>query len=168
ILADLEGKIDFNQEVNAFNIEGYVGYANLKTLGFTTRDFMLRSHLNFDFKGNRLDDWLGEASFYNFQLRENDKTLKADSMYFFSDLIGKERSFKIESGFFNAGIRGDFVPSRLLMDVYDFVAEHRMYFETTEDERDAYYARKKETKDYSTENYRSVFSVRFNRPAPFF
>ncbi len=168
ILADVEGKIDFNHEVNAFNIEGYVGYANLKTLGFTTRDFMLRSHLNFDFKGNRLDDWLGEASFYNFQLREEDKTLKVDSMYFFSDLIGKERSFKIESEFFNAGIRGDFVPSRLLMDVTDFVSEHQMYFQTTEDERNAYYSRKKETKDYSTESYRSVFSVRFNRPGPFF
>lgn|GEM_PF-970534 len=168
ILADIEGKIDFNREVNAFNIEGNVGYANLKTLGFTTRDFMLRSRLNFDFKGNRLDDWLGEASFYNFELRENDKTLKVDSMYFFSDLIGKERSFKIESEFFNAGIRGDFVPSRLLTDVSDFVSEHLMYFQTTEDERMAYYSRKKETHDYSIENYRSVFSVRFNRPAPFF
>lgn len=168
ILADIEGKIDFNQAVNAFNIEGFVGYANLKTLGFTTRDFVLRSDLNFDFKGNRLDDWLGEASFYNFELRENDKTLKVDSMYFFSDLIGKERSFKIESEFFNAGIRGDFVPSRLLMDVADFVSEHRMYFETTEDERNAYYTRKKETRDYSTDSYGSVFSVRFNRPAPFF
>lgn len=168
ILADLEGKIDFNQEVNAFNIEGFVGYANLKALGFTTRDFMLRSRLNFDFKGNRLDDWLGEASFYNFELREKDKTLEVDSMYFFSDLTGKERSFKIESEFFNAGIRGDFVPSRLLMDVTDFVSEHVMYFQTTEDERKAYYSRKKETRDYSTENYRSVFSVRFNRPGPFF
>ncbi|MBX2954126.1 MAG: translocation/assembly module TamB domain-containing protein [Leadbetterella sp.] len=168
ILADIEGKIDFNQEVNAFNIEGYVGYANLKTLGFTTRDFMLRSRLNFDFKGNRLDDWLGEASFSDFELREQDKILKVDSMYFFSDLIGKERSFKIESEFFNAGIRGNFVPSRLLMDVSDFVSEHRMYFETTEDERSAYYTRKKDTRDYSTESYRSAFNVRFNRPAPFF
>ncbi len=168
IRADVEGKIDFNQEVNAFNIEGFVGYANLKALGFTARDFMLRSRLNFDFKGNRLDDWLGEASFSSLELHEGDKILNVDSMYFFSDLIGKERSFKVESEFFNAGIRGDFVPSRLMMDVYDFVSEQLMYFQTTEDERKAYYSRKEQTKDYSTERYRSVFNVRFNRPAPFF
>lgn len=168
ILADVEGKIDFNQEVNAFNIEGRLGYANLKTLGFTNKDYQITFDLNVDFKGNKLDDWLGEANIENLELRENGKTLRANSLYFFSDLVGNERSFKVESEFFNAGMRGNFVPSRLGADVSDFVLEHLKFFQTSEEEREAYYERKKETGEYHLDPYNASFNVLFNRPSPFF
>jgi hypothetical protein len=168
ILADVEGKIDFNQSVNAFNIEGRLGYANLKALGFTNKDYQIKFDMNVDFKGNKLDDWLGEAQIDQLELREEGKVLHAKSLYFFSDLVGKERSFKVESEFFNAGMRGNFVPSTLGRDVKDFIDEHLMYFQTSEAEREAYYVRKRDGGLFQTEPYAASFNVIFNRPSPFF
>lgn len=168
VYADLNGKVDFNPEVNAFNISGFVGHANLKVLKFTNKEYILKTNLKFDFKGNKLDDWLGEAAFYGLELRENGKLLKADSMYVFSELENKERNFKVESEFFDADISGDFVPSKLINDVKDLVTEHLMYFKETEAERQAYYTQKLNRKGYVAEHYKSDFLVKFNNPKPFF
>lgn len=168
IAANLDGRVDFNQEINSFNFGGFVGHANLKVLGFTNKEFLLKTHLNFNFRGNKLDDWLGEASFYNLQLREQDKLLLADSMYLFSDLVGKERSFEVKSQFFDANIKGDFVPSTIIRDVVDLVVEHNMYFRSTEKERLDYYAEKKQREVFTSDNYNSAFAITFDRPKPFF
>jgi hypothetical protein len=168
IVTNLEGRVDFNQAVNTFNFDGFVGYANLKVLGFTNKEFKLKTHLDFNFKGNKLDDWLGEASFYDFQMRENDNLLQVDSMYIFSDLVQNERSFEVKSGFFDATVKGDYVPSTLIKDITDLVAEHKMYFQNTENERLKYYTKKKDDLAYHSDAYQSGFNVRFNNPKPFF
>jgi hypothetical protein len=168
IVADLDGRVDFNQEINTFNFSGFVGYANLKVLGFTNKEFNLKTHLDFNFKGNKLDDWLGEASFFGLQMRENGNLLQVDSMYIFSDLVEKERSFKVNSGLFDATIKGDYVPSTLIKDITTLVSEHKMYFQNTENERLTYYQNKKVNSEYHSDNYKSTFDVKFNNPKPFF
>lgn len=166
ILANLNGRVDFKPEVNVFNFKGDVGHANLKVLGFTKQEYFLKTQIDFNFQGNKLDDWLGEAGFYQTIVRKDTSSLKIGSMHFFSDLAANERAFKVKSEFFDIGVKGDFTPSILLEDLSNLLKEHRLFFEYTEKEREKYYTEKEAT--YQAHNYKAAFDVKFNSPKPFF
>lgn len=168
ILGDFTGRVDFNQEVNAYNFDGLLGFANLKALGIVNRDYKIRSRVDFDFDGNHPDDWLGMANFYEFNLWEDEKHLQVDSIAFYSNLVDQERRLEVASGFFDARLKGDFIPTVFIKEVITLAQEHKMYFENTEKEREEYYITKKAEGLYNTIPYHSEIEVEFNRPGPFF
>lgn len=168
LLASLDGRVDFNQKINKFNFEGDVKHANLKVLGFTNKEFLLKTKLDFNFEGNKLDDWLGEAHFFDFEMEESGKILAANRLQFSSVLDDEHRDFLVNSEFFDVEIHGDFVPSVLIKDVREFVQEHVMYFKENEAERNAYYLKKRQNTIGSANHCSTRFNVDFNNPAAFF
>lgn len=159
LVAEVEGMVDFNKDLNTFKIKGLLDNANLKPLGFTKDDFQVQSTINFDFIGNKLDDWIGRARFLDTKIKKDNKEFAVDSMYFNSGIFENQRRFSMVTEFFNFYVNGDFVPSTLINDVNTLVKEYLLYFNETETERNKYYLTKniKSEKDNYEANYRLYF-----------
>lgn len=159
VKAEVSGKVDFSQELNNFNVKGNVFTANLKKLGLSETEMTIKSKINFDFIGNKIDDWVGRAQFLDTQIEDKNKVLAIDSMFLNSAITNNQRRFSIISEFFNFYVNGDFVPSNLIKDVDLMVKEYKQYFYETEQTRIDYYKSKKITNavnDYNA-NYRLFF-----------
>jgi hypothetical protein len=143
LTAQVEGKADFNEVLNSFKINGKIENANLKDLRFTQEDFKIKSNIDFDFIGNKLDDWIGKARLLNTDISKGQEMFSVDSMYFNSALINDQRRFSFVTEFFNFYVHGNFVPSVLINDVSTLVSEYMMYFNENEANRLSYYNNKK-------------------------
>jgi hypothetical protein len=166
ITAQVEGKADLNKELNTFKIKGLLENVKLKPLGFSDENIKVKSEINFDFIGNKIDDWIGRARFSNTVLENDDGILAVDSLYFNSGIAAdNQRSFSLVSEFFNVYINGDFVPSKIITEVSTLVKEYRLYFEETEDSRLAYYKAKTEFKE---EPYSANYALFFKDSRRFF
>ena len=42
----------------------------------------IKSEINFDFIGNKLDDWIGRAQFLNTIIKDSTQSLAIDSLFF--------------------------------------------------------------------------------------
>ncbi|HLO44405.1 MAG TPA: translocation/assembly module TamB domain-containing protein [Leadbetterella sp.] len=158
LTAQVEGKADLNKELNTFKIKGLLENANLKALGISEQDIKVKSTINFDFIGNKIDDWIGRARFSNTVLENENHVLAVDSLYFNSGIADEQRRFSLVSEFFNIYINGDFVPSKIISDITTLVKEYRLYFEDTEEDRMDYYKTKnKATGNYYEANYSLYF-----------
>lgn len=158
ITAQVEGRADLNKELNTFKIKGLLENANLKPLGISDKNLKVKSTINFDFIGNKLDDWIGRARLSNTVLEDETHSLAVDSLYFNSGIFENQRRFSMVSEFFNININGNFVPSKIIADVSTLVKEYRLYFEETEENRLAYYrAKKTQNNTYYDADYQLNF-----------
>ena len=55
-----DGSINFFREDLAFNLNSDLDYVNLKNIGLTNEEFTLKGLLSLDFKGNDIDQFLGQ------------------------------------------------------------------------------------------------------------
>ncbi|MCP9767268.1 hypothetical protein EGI22_05055 [Lacihabitans sp. LS3-19] len=168
LIAQVEGKVDFNKELNTFKIKGLLENANLKTLGFTNEDLKLKSTINFDFIGNKLDDWVGRARFTNTVFEDPSHSLAIDSLYFNSGISENQRRFSMVSEFFNIYVNGNFVPSKIIKDASTLWKEYLLYFEDTEEQRTNYYKEKNKTILAEKEPYQANYQLFFKDTKRFF
>ncbi len=166
LLADVEGKVDFNETLNSFRIKGNLEKVNLGKLGFTRNDYQLHTEVDLDFDGNELDNWMGKGLFLNTLLSENNKTLAIDSLFLTSETDQGQRKIAVLSEFFNGSVQGSYVPSQMIRDLTQMVREYKLYFSGTETERKAYYENKR-TRPLSPV-YDADYSIAFRRSEPFF
>jgi hypothetical protein len=166
IKGTLNGKVDFNRELNSFKIKGDLFEANLKKLNFIDNDIKLRSEFDFDFVGNKLDDWIGRADFTNTKIINTSDSLFIPSIFFNSGISQDLRRFSIISDFFNFYVNGNFTPSELISDVNVLAKEYKLFFAESEEKRDVYYDRKK--MDGSKMPYNANYNIYFKKSIPFF
>jgi hypothetical protein len=166
LVAEVEGKVDFNKELNTFKIKGLLDNANLKPLGFTADDYRVQSTINFDFIGNKLDDWIGRARFLDTKIQKDNKEFAVDSMYFNSGIFENQRRFSMVTEFFNFYVNGNFVPSTLINDVNTLVKEYLLYFNENETVRKNYYLTKNLKSDKG--NYDAAYKLYFKDTKRFF
>lgn len=164
--ADVTGKVDFNKELNSFKIKGNLLEANLQQLGLTQQKMNIKSEINFDFIGNKLDDWIGKAQFLNTIIKDSTQSLAIDSLFFNSSIFQKQKRFSVISEFFNIYINGSFVPSQLISDVNSLAKEYTLYFKENAQERATYYNNKK--LKISISPYEAKYKVYFKNSSPFF
>lgn len=168
ITAQIEGRADLNKELNSFKINGLVENANLKPFGLTDENLKIKSTINFDFIGNKLDDWIGRARFSNTVLEDENHRLAVDSLYFNSAIADQQRRFSLVSEFFNIYIKGDFVPSQIISDIRTLVKEYQLYFDETEENRLAYYTTKNQTIKLNEDYYNADYQLYFKDSKRFF
>jgi hypothetical protein len=167
LTADVSGRVDFNKELNSFKIVGNLGNANLQNLGITKDPMQIKSTINFDFVGNKLDDWIGRAQFKNTEFTNQDGKLRIDSLFFNSAIAENQRRFSVVSEFWNLYLNGEFTPSQIINDLKLLGKEYRLYFEESEQQRNEYYALKK--KNYvSTLPYEAYYKLFFKNSRTFF
>jgi len=168
LVAQAEGKVDFNKELNTFKIIGQIENANLKDLGFAKEDLKLKSTVNFDFIGNKPDDWIGRARFTNTIFEDEKHSLSIDSVYFNSGISGNQRRFSVVSEFFNINVNGNFVPSKIITDASTLWKEYLLYFENTENQREKYYKEKRKDILVKNDPYQANYELFFKDTKRFF
>ncbi|MDP5120253.1 MAG: translocation/assembly module TamB, partial [Spirosomaceae bacterium] len=164
--AQVSGNIDFNSDLNRFDIIGTIDKSNLKALGLTKEDMRLESDFDLKVSGNTLDDWLGAATLKNIKLANDSRNLAVDSLNIYSnDRLG-QREFVLNSGLFDIYFRGNYVPSQVIKDAVKLTEEYRLFFKTDEKARNAYYASL--PKDTPTQNYTLNYELKLKNSEPFF
>ena len=105
---ELNGSISFiGNDIN-LNISSELSKCNFKKLHFTNRDISLSGLFNFNFIGNNIDDFLGEAKVYKSSLQDENKILYFDSLTLSSALEKNNKTLSLQSSDIDANITGVF------------------------------------------------------------
>lgn len=164
--ASVNGRVDFNPEQNQFRIKGKIDESNLMPLGFTEEPIQLVTEFDFDFDGNKLDNWLGQADFKNTFVNREDRNLVIDDLTFLSRKEKDQRIMGVRTEYFDGDISGEFIPSVLLADLIELKKEYGLFFSGTEDDREKYYLKK--IKDSLKLDYAAHYSLDVKDTKDFF
>jgi hypothetical protein len=104
----MNGTIDFNGKTPRFNLIADVERSDLKNLRITKDSITFKGHLNVNFSGENLDNFLGVARITDAEIFKDGLRLPFDSLIVSSEFIGDEKKLTAESNEFNAKISGNF------------------------------------------------------------
>ena len=96
----LNGLIDFNSKIPAFNFMADVKKANLKKLNLTKEDIAFNGKFNLNFTGSNIDNFLGNASITEASLTRNGNPLPFDSLIVSSEYINNVKTLTASSNEF--------------------------------------------------------------------
>ena len=164
--ANVTGRVDFNPEQNRFKIVGGISKSNLMALGFSEEAIQLQTNFDFNFDGNSLDSWVGEAKFKNTFVNKGDRNLVVEEMKFLSRQNKDSRQMGIRTEYFDGDITGKFVPSDLLADLLEIKHEYSLFFLGTVKERADYYKAKKQNSERN--NYAAHYEINVKDTDDFF
>ena len=105
---NLNGSVNLLGDSTKFNFTADLQKANLKQLGFTKENFILSGLLNFDFKGNNIDNFLGTAKMYNASFLYDTTKLSFDYITLNSFLDSGRKTLYIQSNEVEGNITGRF------------------------------------------------------------
>jgi hypothetical protein len=104
----LNGIIDFNSKTPRFDLVADVVKANLKNLKLTKDSITFAGKLNFNFAGNSIDNFLGNARITNAEITKDGRRLPFDSLMVYSQFTDGIKTLTAVSNEFEAKIEGDF------------------------------------------------------------
>ena len=111
------GLADFSKEISQFDFQANISYADLKATNLYLRDSVseLQGIINFDFKGNKLDDIVGVANFKNIKYKNQKDTYLFKQFLVLSTVKNEIRKILIDSEDIVKGeIEGNFLFGELL------------------------------------------------------
>jgi TamB, inner membrane protein subunit of TAM complex len=162
---NLEGRIDYSNELNNYKFKGKINQADLKNLGILSDAYKIKSNVDVDLNGNEIDNWLGKVTFADTKLYTGAKVLDIDSIALVSNKIAENREIQINSEFFNFKILGGFQPTFLIDALGRLGREYAMYFQKNEQQRNEYYSQKVKG---IPKNYDADYSIILKKSDPFF
>ena len=104
----LNGVIDFNAKTPRFNLIADVTTVNLKNLKLTKDGIVFAGKLNFNFAGNSIDNFLGNARITDAQITKDGHRLPFDSLIVSSYYADSVKTLMAMSNEFEAKVEGDF------------------------------------------------------------
>ncbi len=147
---DLNGSIDIRGGIDFFNLRAQLDTAFLKPLNFTEDDFFIRSSLDVNAQGLKIDEILGSANFENTTIRRGEQQLDVGSLTVISDRDESIRNVFINSNLFRVDINGDFEFSNVYQDLKRLIFEYQLNLKNDAQALEDYYAQKKtDHPDYS-------------------
>ncbi|WP_430468057.1 translocation/assembly module TamB domain-containing protein [Winogradskyella ouciana] len=114
---EFNGLADFSQEQKKFDFNANVGYANLKTLNFVTRDSIseFKGLVNMTATGSTFDNASGAINITNTTYKNQDNTYNFQDFDIVSSFNGNERTIAINSpDIINGNIKGQFKTNDIL------------------------------------------------------
>ncbi|MBS1920756.1 MAG: translocation/assembly module TamB domain-containing protein [Bacteroidetes bacterium] len=108
ISLSLNGSINLNDSVPAFNFISHVANANLQKLNITKDSIIFNGKFNLDFAGNTLDNFKGTARISDATLIRNSLRLPFDSLIITSIISNRIKTITANSNEFDAAISGNF------------------------------------------------------------
>lgn len=139
----LDGEFDLRGPRNRFDLRGAVQRADLRALGYLTDSLTIRTHLDVQLEGNKLDDVVGNAYFRQATVSLNGRDLVVDTLSIVSsieqgaggtdplvksDSIGTQRYFNLDSDFLTARLQGNFKPRQTVEDLTRLAREYGLFF----------------------------------------
>ncbi|MFZ6001042.1 MAG: hypothetical protein ACOYW3_11075, partial [Bacteroidota bacterium] len=138
-----EGSIDFRKEKKLVNVKAQLDSAKLLPLGLSKEHVFLRSYVDIDSRGLKLDSLFGDALFKNTRVEYKKNVLEVDSIHLFSEKIDNERQIRIRSSMFDMGLRGNYYYSTLFNDINLLAHELLISIRNDQAALNAYYKNKK-------------------------
>lgn len=108
---EFNGLADISKNINAYDFEASVGYADLNTLNFVTRDSLsiFKGDVIMNMKGSNIDDVFGKIMLLNTSYRNQNDLYYFDDFNITSSFDGPVRTLTINSPDVISGeIKGDF------------------------------------------------------------
>ena len=139
---DLNGSIDIRGGIDFFNLRAQLDTVFLKPLNFTKDDFFIRSELDVNAQGLKIDEILGSANFNNTTIRRGDQQLDIGSMTVISDRDESVRNVFINSNLFKVNINGEFEFSNVYQDLERLIFEYQLNLQNDAEALADYYAQK--------------------------
>ncbi len=107
-IVNLNGAVSLSGDSTRFNFTADLQKANLQQLGLTKANFSLSGLLNFDFKGNNIDNFLGTAKMYNAILLHDTSKLSFDYFTLNSFIDSGRKTLSIQTNEVDGNITGRF------------------------------------------------------------
>ncbi len=104
----LNGTIDYNGGMPAFNLKADISKANLRPLNLSQDNITFSGKLQADFTGNNIDNFSGKATVYSATVRHNHQELPFDSLTMITTTENGIKKMDLRSNAFNASITGNF------------------------------------------------------------
>ncbi|NDK57248.1 translocation/assembly module TamB domain-containing protein [Pontibacter fetidus] len=142
LVVSADGEIFLNDGEQAFNVMANLQKVDLRALGLSKDPFTVSANANLDFKGLRLDDFVGVASFANATINYKGKELALDTLYINSAIVEGQRALNLVSDPLVLNMDGDYKYSTLINDLTQLAEEYKLNFESNDAATAAYYRRK--------------------------
>ncbi|MBX9851980.1 MAG: translocation/assembly module TamB, partial [Cytophagaceae bacterium] len=143
LIFEADGKIDFTKNQEIFDIKAHVEKANLKPLNLTEVETLVKTDLDLNFTGTKIDEIVGEAVFKNtYLLYRNDKEIFLDSLYARSTKNGEERILRIHSDLATLNASGNFHFTTVAEDIERLYKEYKLNIVNDKAALTAYYQNK--------------------------
>ncbi len=107
-IVGLNGSVSLSGDSTRFNFTADLQKANLQQLRITKGVFSLSGLLNFDFKGNNIDNFLGTAKMYNATLLHDTTQLSFDYLNLNSFMDSGRKTLSVQSNEVEGNITGRF------------------------------------------------------------
>ncbi|QMW03865.1 translocation/assembly module TamB domain-containing protein [Spirosoma foliorum] len=150
---DLDGEFKLSSIKNHYDLRGNVQHADLRALGYVADSLSVKTALDVQLEGNKLDDIVGKAVFNNATLGLNKRNLNVDKLTLLSsienkasgspDSVGTQRYFDLDSDFLTSRLQGNFQPQRTIDDLTRLVHEYLLHFKGDAAGMKAYYEQKR-------------------------
>ena len=107
-VASLHGIVDLSGKIPSFNFVADVDTLNLKPLNLLKENFSFRGNLDFNFSGDDIDNFLGNASISNATVTKDGRSVPLDSFLINSEFIDGTKHLTVQSNELEGNINGDF------------------------------------------------------------
>ena len=139
----LDGEFDLRGPRNRFDLKGTVQHADLRALGYVSDSLAIRTRLDVQLEGNKVDDLVGSAYFSKATLSLNGRNLVIDTLSVLSsieqrtshsgspasaDSLETQRYFNLDSDLLTARLQGNFQPQQTVDDLTRLVREYGLFF----------------------------------------
>ncbi|MBK9300359.1 MAG: translocation/assembly module TamB domain-containing protein [Bacteroidetes bacterium] len=110
---NFNGILDISGKEPSLNLNSRIIRFDLQKLGLTKESTVISCLASLNFRGNNIDNFLGEASLKNIILHTKDNTLLVDSINLQSTYLNSEKLIQLKSSIADAEIKGKFNISEL-------------------------------------------------------
>lgn len=108
LTAQLNGLIDFSQQLPRFDFTATVDHLNLQALHFTQDEVKFDGKVRFNFTGDDIDNFLGSARIYDASLFKKGQRISFDSLKLESEIIDSNKTITVVSNEFEGALVGEF------------------------------------------------------------
>ncbi|GAB3959168.1 translocation/assembly module TamB domain-containing protein [Spirosoma harenae] len=151
---NLDGEFNLSGSQNHYDLKGAVQRADLRAIGFLDDSLVVKSNIDVQLEGSKLDDIIGNAIFNNTVLSLNGRNLPINKLTLASsveqrvrgaaDSLGTQRFFDLDSDFFTTRLQGHFQPQRTIDDLTRLAKEYQLHFAGDATGMKTYYERKRQ------------------------
>jgi len=112
-VASMSGIVDLSGKIPKFNFVADVDTLNLKQLNLLKENFSFNGNVDFNFSGDNIDNFLGNASIRNATVTKEGRSIPLDSFVVNSEYIDGIKHLTVRSNEIEGNINGDFSISDL-------------------------------------------------------
>ncbi|MCW5910697.1 MAG: translocation/assembly module TamB [Cyclobacteriaceae bacterium] len=149
------GGINIRHGQQVIKVKAQLDTLLTRPMGFTRDHIFLKSNLDIDIKGLKLDSLFGRAQLSRSHIEFNDQAIDIDTVSVVSTLKDSVRNLSLHSSFADATLSGAFYFSSLFNDLQKLSHEFRLNLRNNKEELAAYYTKKPK----ASQEYQVNFSI---------